>query len=149
MPEYRKILAATDLSETSIGAVDRAADLAKKLGASLTLLYVVTDRIPPMVLAVAGVSMDVLLEQHLRRAQRSLGEFAAERFPGGGVATRVVAGTPSHAILEVAREGGFDLVVVGTHGHGLLGHTLLGSTAERVLHHAPCPVLVVGPPAKP
>ena len=55
----------------------------------------------------------------------------------------VVRGDPDDAIVEYAREHGADLIVMGSHGHTGLRHLLMGSVAEHVLRHAPCPVLIV------
>jgi nucleotide-binding universal stress UspA family protein len=55
----------------------------------------------------------------------------------------VVHGDPAIEICRVAEEGQFDLVVIGSHGSGFLKRVLLGSVSHHVLHHAPCPVLVV------
>jgi universal stress protein A len=58
-----------------------------------------------------------------------------------GLAIR--SGSASHEIAEQAHEQRTDLIVIATHGRGVIAHALLGSTAERVVRHAPCPVLVV------
>ena len=55
----------------------------------------------------------------------------------------ILQGTVHEEVIRLARERKVDLIVVGMHGHGFLSHALAGSTAERVLHRAPCPVLVV------
>jgi universal stress protein A len=52
-------------------------------------------------------------------------------------------GNPFEEIVNAAKETGVDLIVIGSHGYGGLGRLLLGSTAERVIQYAPCPVLVV------
>jgi nucleotide-binding universal stress UspA family protein len=60
------------------------------------------------------------------------------------VSTTILTGTPWHEVVELLRKDeSFDLVMVGTHGHTGLKHVLLGSVAERIVRHAPCPVLVV------
>ena len=56
---------------------------------------------------------------------------------------RVAQGDPAIEICRVAKEGRFDLVVIGSHGSGFFKQVLLGSVSHHVLHHAPCPVLVV------
>ena len=61
----------------------------------------------------------------------------------GHAEVRIERGDPGVVICEVAEEGGFDLIVVGSHGHGLLKRMLIGSVSTHVLHRAPCPVLVV------
>jgi nucleotide-binding universal stress UspA family protein len=62
---------------------------------------------------------------------------------GIGVAGRVLVGLPFQTIIEAARAADVDLIVMGTHGRTGFSHLLLGSVAERVVRHAPCPVLVV------
>jgi nucleotide-binding universal stress UspA family protein len=60
----------------------------------------------------------------------------------GSWEAQIVAGNPADAIIRVAQEHEVDLIVMGTHGRSGLAHVLLGSVAEKVLRHAPCPVLV-------
>ena len=64
--------------------------------------------------------------------------------PGVAITTTVVIGSPFHDICKIAEQSKSDLIVVGSHGRTGLSHVLLGSVAERVVRHAPCPVLVVG-----
>jgi nucleotide-binding universal stress UspA family protein len=59
-----------------------------------------------------------------------------------------VCGSPLESIVERATSGGFDLIVLGTHGHTGFMHLLVGSVAERVVQHAPCPVLTVRGPRR-
>lgn len=143
MSEYRTILATTDFSDPSVAAVEHAVSLSERLGSRLILAYVVEDRLPPVVLAASSEPEDRILERHARTAEHNLGVFVRQRFPDAEFETEILLGTPHTAIVEFADEHDVDLIVIGTRGHGLLGHTLLGSTAERVMHHAPCPVLVV------
>ena len=72
-------------------------------------------------------------------------EAVAARLRRGGfeVAVRVTSGTPVSVICDVAREEGADLVALGTHGHSAVVNLLMGRTAQRVVQHAPCPVLTV------
>ena len=70
----------------------------------------------------------------LQRTVASLGRDAA---------TRVLHGDPAAEICREAEDGGYDLVVIGSHGYGVVKRVLLGSVSHHVLHHAPCPVLVV------
>ena len=62
---------------------------------------------------------------------------------GIDAARRVEHGDPAETICEVARSGGFDLIVIGSHGAGFMKRALFGSVSQYVLRHAPCPVLVV------
>ena len=75
-------------------------------------------------------------------AVRTLAGLAA-KLPSLKVSQRVEAGAASQRICDLAKENGFDLIALATHGYTGLKHVLLGSTAERVVRHAPCAVLVV------
>jgi nucleotide-binding universal stress UspA family protein len=89
------------------------------------------------------VASDALDEQK-QRLEGALTRAAAELRPAVGVvATSVVSGHPAVEILAASDEPDVDLVVVGARGLGLFGRLMLGSVSDRVVHHAPCTVLVV------
>ncbi|HWM90666.1 MAG TPA: universal stress protein [Thermoanaerobaculia bacterium] len=137
------ILAATDFSETAEAALDWASELARLQGARLELIHAVT--VPP---SLPGfVPPAPLLDGELRTAaQTRLEEVAARvREAGGEVSTHLGVGTPSQVILTRAGELPATVIVMGTRGLTGLRHLLLGSTTERVMHRAPCPVLSVHP----
>ncbi len=142
MPDFKTILVATDFSDAALPGVQTAAALAAQLGSRLILLYVVEDRLPAMVIGSSLLDLDKIVDEHRARAGESLGRYAGQHLAGLPVETAVRTGTPHDEIVECARELGADLIVLATHGHGLVRH-VIGSTAERVLHHAPCPVMVV------
>lgn len=148
---FKKVLCAVDFSDSSREAMRRAADLVKATAGSLTLFHVVHV---PVVGYANGASMmpapGVELTHELgAEAEKSLADWKkrAEEMGARSVSTQVVAGVPWHMIVE-ALEGDrtYDLVVIGTHGRTGLGRVLLGSVAETVVRHAPCPVLVVRQP---
>jgi len=143
MPEYKTILTTTDFSEASLLGVKYAADLAAKLKCRLVLAYVVEDKLPALILAASAEPAEAILEGYRKRAEKSLAEFIEEYLPGRPVETVVLQGFAHVAIVELARARRADLIVLGTHGHGVMGHVLMGSTTERVIHEAPCPVMVV------
>lgn len=145
MPEYRTILTTTDFSEHALEGVKRAADLADRLGSELVVVYVVEERLSALILAASSESAEAIIERHRRHAEQHLAEYVQEHLPGRVLEAVVLEGVPHQAVVEFAGERSVDLIVVGTHGHGFVGHVLMGSTAERILHHAPCPVLVVRP----
>jgi len=120
--------------------------LAERLGSRLILTYVMEDRLPPMILAHSALPTDELLEQHRKHSEKSLEEFVERHLSGHEVEPIVRQGTPHQEIVRLAKEIRADLIVIGMHGHGFLAHALAGSTAERVLHQATCPVLVVSHP---
>lgn len=119
----REILFATDFSAPSEIAWRVAHDYARQLNAGLHLLHV----------APAQASA----------APEGLTELAAEAGAGLKVVTAVRIGAPTEEIVRYAAEQGVDLIVVGTHGRTGVTRALLGSVAENVTRHAPCPVLTV------
>jgi nucleotide-binding universal stress UspA family protein len=143
-PEPRRplILVATDFSRAADAALRWAAAIAEEHGASMLLLHA---------LPLYGATADYLpsppeMEEHLRGAAvERLGNLAGEISPEIAVETRLEIGLPSQTVVEAARAHAADLVVVGSRGLSNLAHVLLGSTAERIVQRAPCPVLVVHP----
>ncbi|HEX3129673.1 MAG TPA: universal stress protein [Thermoanaerobaculia bacterium] len=137
------ILAATDFSETAEAALEWASELARLQHARLELVHAVT--LPP---SLSGfVAPGPLFDEELRTAALArLGETAVRfRQTGAEVATHLAIGTPSQVILQRAGELSAAAIVMGTRGLTGLRHLLLGSTTERVMHRAPCPVLSVHP----
>ena len=134
----QKVLVTTDFSDDSRAGVRYAVALAEKLKADVALLHVVEPRSWMDRLEARKDSELVAL------ARTQLAKFA-KREVGGDVTvtSSVCTGKPFHEITTAAREGTADLIVLTTHGYTGLKHVWLGSTAERVVRHAPCPVLVV------
>lgn len=88
-------------------------------------------------------------EERRKEIERGLDAVAARlRALGFDVVRRVTAGTPVRVIAEVAREERADLIALGTHGHSVVMNWLMGRTAQRVVQHAPCPVLTVRAPER-
>lgn len=144
----RRILLPLDLSAHSFQALPAAEALARLGGATLCLLHVAEPIAYPTDLGYAPViSGEVEAGLH-QGARRRLEELAAPpRERGFSVQTALRVGRPFLEIAEAARTVAADLVVITTHGFTGLKHVLLGSTAERVVRHAPCPVWVVRAPA--
>jgi len=144
MADYELIVVATDLSDPSLAAVRQAGKLAARLGSKLVLTYVMDATLPPLIAAMATDPEPVILERHRQHARKALDDCARKELPGAAVETVVREGAAHQEIVQLARDRQAALIVVGMQGHGFLSHALAGSTAERILHHAPCPVLVVG-----
>ena len=140
--QLNTILATTDFSDASRAGVRYAVALGGKLGADVTLLHVVD---PPS--RMAGMEAVALARTDLEVAAlaRVQLEMLAERESVSDLhlTSCVRTGTPFHEITTVARERAADLIVIATHGHTGLKRGWLGSTAERVVRHAPCSVLTV------
>ncbi|HET6922180.1 MAG TPA: universal stress protein [Anaeromyxobacteraceae bacterium] len=144
MASWTKICCPIDFSETSRAALEEASVLAQRYQAELVLLHVFE---PPVASADLMVSPPEMFEQTAKDLERKLELWKGEAERRGAPAVRalVVTGTAAAETVRFAREGGYDLVVMGTHGRRGLRHLVLGSVAERVVREAPCAVLVVRP----
>jgi universal stress protein A len=142
MADFKRIVVATDFSDASTRALDYADDLAHRLGATLYIVHVVQNPLYQPWSAEAYV-MDIgdIVEDWTRQAQDQLARLVATCRTRPIVACRT--GRPVPEIIAFAEETEADLLVLGTHGHGALAQVVLGSVAERVVRHAPCPVLTV------
>jgi nucleotide-binding universal stress UspA family protein len=141
-----RILVPVDFSFHAERAFSYATTLAHRFAATLGLLHVVED---PFVTGAWNSEVYVpnvaeLLEELIASAEQQLATLRESAAALGLTAeTAVITGRPAHAIVEHANEGGFDLIVMGTHGRSGLSHAVMGSVAERVVRKAPCPVLTV------
>ena len=142
MPLVRKILVPVDPSPCSTAALQFAALLAEELGASLDVLHV-HEHGGFDVGSTAPLAPDVLKE--LERGMEHAVEQARTRL-GERFSQRSEPGEPLRRILEAAGGGGYDMIVMGTHGRIGRLHMLLGSVAEGVVRNAPCPVLTLRVP---
>ncbi len=145
----KKILLATDGSDTSMRAAKMALDIGKKTGATVTAVYVVdVHRLAqlPGYAAMPGIK-DNLMELMFKEGDEALEEIEDMARDAVVAYERVVAeGDPGEELLKLCRDPGFDLIVLGTIGKSGLKRFLLGSVAEKVVRHSHVPVLVV--PAK-
>jgi universal stress protein A len=144
--QIRRILVPTDFSAPARHGLRHAVSLAKQFGARLTLLNVVEPigatpdfAYNPLVLETDKVI--AAAQEHLRDlpAREGLDEALVDK-------TLVRTGAPYSEICAAAKSLKSDLIVIATHGYTGLKHVFLGSTAERVVRHAPCPVFVVRAP---
>lgn len=146
MTPIRKILCATDLSPASEPAWEEAQLLARALGAELVLLHVVPPVFVPMEGYFPPQMYQELVEGAEQEAQRHLDALLGKLGdPPLKARSRIVEGSAALRILDVAREEGSDLLVVGTHGRTGVGRVLVGSVADRIVRSAPRPVVTVRP----
>lgn len=145
-PGFASILLPTDFSEDARHALEYAEQLARQLGATLHLLHVVEMPIfvPPYAVPAMATSG---LEALLGRARQELEDVRAA-LVGLEVVTSTRIGNPADQIVEYATESACDLILMATHGRRGLAHFLLGSTTERVIRVAPCPVLSIRHPKR-
>lgn len=134
---YRRILLPTDLSHESRRTFTMAAELAGAFGAEVVVLYVAQV---PRAASLAG--LPDLVESAVPDEAAVL-TFLKPELAGLQVTTRIVAGVPWEAIVEAARTEKADVILLSTHGHDSVSDRVVGSQADRVVRHAPCPVLVM------
>ena len=139
----KKILVPTDFSPASKNAFRYALRFAEEFGSELTLLYVLPPVPSASFAAIPGTPL--FSESDFSRAEKNLQSIITSARNGAVERPRwkVRAGIPSYEIVEVAKDADFDLIVIATHGYTGWKHFCIGSTAERVVRAAPCPVLVV------
>jgi nucleotide-binding universal stress UspA family protein len=140
----KRIVVPVDFSEHSKEALQYAANLGRHFNAELLLVYVVESVGYPADLGYGQVDISAIEKDLSSRAGAEL-ERLAERYAGEDlrIRTRVHTGRPSAEIIRAVEEFEADMVVIATHGHTGVEHILFGSTAEKVVRKAPCPVLVV------
>ena len=146
--EIKSILVPTDFSPESKKALACALPLARLFGARLTLLHVVEPFATPDFAKSFPLVMenDRVVAECQRHLERLVKDMKIE--PELVEKTLVRCGSPFNEIADAARTLKADLIIISTHGYTGLKHALLGSTTERVVRHAPCPVLVVRPREK-
>jgi nucleotide-binding universal stress UspA family protein len=148
MPDQpvRRIVVATDFSGTADRGLDVAITMARALGAQLTIVHVTQPAVvlpPPLEM----LPTTTLFPDLPRRVQDGLAAGAVRaREAGVKCETVQLSGSAASEIVGHAKDTGADMLVMGTHGHGGLAHAVMGSVTERVVHGAPCPVLVVPRP---
>lgn len=152
MPAVRRILVPIDFSPSSRAALEYALFLAAPLGAELEALhvwepqgYVGPDALALLPVGTGQPGWDQTRADVQREVEQLLAKAGARPRTA---AVRVEAGEPSDTILRLAREGGADLIVMGTHGRTGLARLLIGSVAEAVLRRSSCPVLTIRVPTK-
>lgn len=157
IPNIKRILYATDMSEHARHAFSYAADLAQRYQASISVLYVM-ERINPalaaQVEAIIGTGRLEKLNQERQETlidsvKQNIREFCAEaetEFPSCTALVEdihVVKGFPHEEILSYAEKTDADIIVIGKHGYGLVHEAVMGDTVRKVVRKSKLPVLVV------
>jgi nucleotide-binding universal stress UspA family protein len=140
---YRSILVAVDGSPDAEAALAHAAALARDQNARLTLL----TAIPPLPATALLASGAAPPRSEVIRHYADTLRHATDSLPDDvSVTTLLVEGTPARALIQRAESGDYDLIVMGSHGHGRLHASLLGCVSQKVLHASPIPVLLARAP---
>lgn len=140
--QLKRILAPVDFSECSHKALHYAMQFARQFNAELMLLHVLVTVPPPPEMVV--FDLDRLEAQYREEAAKRLSEWRKQVAGMARVKAVIRDGTSAHQeIVEAARQSNSDLIVIGNHGRTGLVRLWMGSTAEAVVRHAPCPVMVI------
>jgi universal stress protein A len=137
--KIRKILVPIDFSETSKRALNVAIAFAEQFNGKISLIYVTTPHAIPTEEGFVSANLSFVLKTN----ELLLSKLAEERIPEELLeGTMVKVGKPYSEIVEAARKN-IDLIIMTTHGNTGFKHFCIGSTTEKVVQHAPCPVLTV------
>lgn len=148
-PTIKKVLVPIDFSDYSKSALKYAVNFAKSFSAEIILIYVVEPVIYPPDFSMGQIAIPSMNSEWDERAKEELQKLAKSEIPGESpVKTIIKTGKPFVEIIETAKEENIDLIIIATHGHSGVEHILFGSTAEKVVRKAPCPVLTLREPIK-
>lgn len=144
MKEFKTILFANDFAETSEEVFDYALGLARKYGAKLLIVHVINEPVDLRGFYVPHISFENLEKEIVEGAEKMMDKFCRTKVKDfADYETMILSGIPYEEIIKKAEEAQASLIVMGTHGRRGLDHMLFGSTAERVVRGAGCPVLTV------
>lgn len=138
---FKNILLGVDGSEHALHAAKTAADLARSMNSKTLRIVVAFEPVPPY---LGEPNLQAAISARMKEAETILQNAldAVSEIPGE-VHTEILEGPPAEAILDVAKTRKSDLIVMGSRGLGRLRGALLGSQSQKVVQHAPCPVLIV------
>ncbi len=146
MIELKKILYPTDFSDYASHAQSYVVELAKKFDAEVLIIHVTSGSVFPVTYSI-GVDFGDL-DLQIQNAAKNHMQKIEERIGAEGVkvSSELPVGEPFPEIVRSARREVVELIIMATHGHGAIKHMFLGSTAEKVVRKAPCPVLTMRHP---
>jgi universal stress protein A len=158
--DFGRILCPVDLSSSSLEALKLAVKMTQASGATLYLLHVIDNPFDELYMssitqadpALLGLyKSEPLKRARIVRATEDHSEVLLKQFSNESVGAlpkvryRIESGNPFEAILDTAETTRADLIVLATHGRTGIKRLIIGSVAEKVVRHAPCPVLIVKP----
>ena len=135
---FKTIVLALDASDGSQQAIPVAAELGRREGARVVIAHVEQD-----VAGKGGGPIQITEDEIQAEIRKQAEQLSADGIETSVEMRNVMLGGPAHAIAEIAEGANADLIVAGTRGHSPVAGLLLGSVTQRLLHIAPCPVLVV------
>ncbi len=166
IPDIKKILYATDLSQTARHAIGYACSIGRRYEAEVTVLHVIPDLLDEFSKGV-GINLadhmgkdewDRFNRNGIEKAQSEIhrriqetSKLVARKIPDCPLSDKnivVQVGAPAKQIVSIAKDGNFDLIIMGTHGHGKLEDRIIGSIASDVIRQSEVPVMVVRLPSE-
>lgn len=139
---FKKILCPVDFSDTSMNAANNAINFAAEIKAEITFIHIIDIQALQNIGDLSGGSinnLDFLVEEE-KPILNKLKEGCEKK--GVKVKTILTHGEPRNVILEAIKEGGYDIIMMGTHGRKGLTRAVLGSMAENVVRNSDVPVLL-------
>lgn len=146
MVQINRVLIPVDFSENSQRAVNYGLSIARTYGAKVYMMHVISQRIVDAIheLSIKGYKGDfVEIMKDVRRDREKEMKALAASFEGIEIEFIIKEGKPGPEIVDIAKELNVDLIVIGHQGRSALGSILLGSVAQYVVNHTPCPILVI------
>jgi nucleotide-binding universal stress UspA family protein len=139
---FKTILVATDYGPAAELALEYARSLASRFDAQVHLIHVVEEPFP-IGSDISVPEVPNFRDSLIKDAEARMSTYLGQVHGSVSVSGEVLIGAPVHRIVEAAHDKAADLIVMGTHGRGAVGHLLMGNVAERVVRSAPCPVMTV------
>ena len=148
MIKITNVLVATDFSDTSASALEYGREFARTFGARLHVLHVVENALMWAGPEASGIDFVQLQSDLAAAGQQTLDRIVTkeDRAQLKAVTSVRTGNSPAFDIAAYARAESIDVILLGTHGRGAIGHLLMGNVAEKVVRIAPCPVLTVHHP---
>ncbi len=142
--KLQRILVPIDFSDHSMNALKYAVSFAQQFKASIDLIYVIEPAVYPADFSFGQIGFPDVEEELNTHVNDELENIIKKDIHGKVISHKAVrTGKPFYEINQYARERDMDIIIIATHGHTGMEHILFGSTAEKVVRRAPCPVLVV------
>jgi nucleotide-binding universal stress UspA family protein len=144
MLKFHNILVPTDFSEESRAAFDYAKKMANVDDTRIHFLHIIELTVYPINIGLSTAAMEEMKQKHYRDADTRLKEIADEfEKDGYSAEIAVVHGKSDDGILKYIEDNNIDVVCMGTHGRSGFEHLMIGSTTEKIIRKAECPVLSV------
>ncbi len=149
VPDIKKVLVPIDFSDYSKEALIYTLNFIKCFNADITLVYVIEPVIYPPDFSATQISIPPTDVEITKNAEENLNRLINREIPSEiKVKSVIKIGKPFYEIIETAKEENIDLIIISSHGHSGVEKILFGSTAEKVVRKAPCPVLSLRTPLK-